>query len=332
MPKITYGLFPSTAYFLPDAAHPLRADDTTSFTFHSMALGGDYWVTYSCEYKAACYFNKVVDTTSTKIWGSGKLIYHDFGDPAYFVYAKVFPHAVGSYSIYFYAQPQNRDPNISIQGVAMEFAAVDTPKGKYINVPTVAFRDTIKKGNTITKNIRIENPWISTDKLHARINHLDSAIFHFDNNIDSFALEPGQAVSLSFTISGNSEGLISDTAFVYSDATQSPDTIAIPISTMVLSNASVETSSKKPISLSVAVFPNPARDDISFAIESSEAGTASITVVDFLGRTCATLINTIAANGTHILELNTNNLQTGIYSYTADFNGRKQTGRVCIVK
>jgi hypothetical protein len=70
------------------------------------------------------------------------------------------------------------------------------------------------------------------------------------------------------------------------------------------------------------VYPNPAADQVSFAYEITENGHCLLEVYDASGKLVATLLNSDQSQGRHLLQWNTEALNTGIYFYRLSGKGQ----------
>lgn len=79
--------------------------------------------------------------------------------------------------------------------------------------------------------------------------------------------------------------------------------------------------------------PNPCRNFTEIKYFLSESGVVQIDLYDMLGRKIKTLVNQFRDKGTHLLELNVNDIETGIYFYDLkiDYN-LIQTKRMEIIR
>lgn len=82
----------------------------------------------------------------------------------------------------------------------------------------------------------------------------------------------------------------------------------------------------------LAVYPNPANNQLNFAFTSTGNETFEIVLVNMLGETVKRLDNISTSNGYNKLSLSVNDLSTGTYFYQLKSNNKTSVGKVIISK
>mgnify|MGYP003639679643 CR=1 FL=1 len=82
----------------------------------------------------------------------------------------------------------------------------------------------------------------------------------------------------------------------------------------------------------VSIYPNPAANNATLSIVSADNQNVNIRVFDGAGRNVMTLTNQAITSGTNNIELNTENLQGGMYFVELASNSKSSTLRLVIQK
>lgn len=82
----------------------------------------------------------------------------------------------------------------------------------------------------------------------------------------------------------------------------------------------------------VTVFPNPAIDNATLTIESTEVSVATVKVIDLVGKTLVNMTNVQISTGSTNIDLNTANLNAGVYLVEVTINGETSTQRLVVQK
>jgi len=84
--------------------------------------------------------------------------------------------------------------------------------------------------------------------------------------------------------------------------------------------------------MTVRVFPNPARETVRLSLTSTVAGTGLLRLVDELGRTVRSEAIELSEPGTYSMTGRVDRLPPGIYSFVASVDGVIATGRFAVVR
>ncbi len=79
-------------------------------------------------------------------------------------------------------------------------------------------------------------------------------------------------------------------------------------------------------------YPNPFNPETSIHFTLPTSGIVRLLVFNALGQEIATLINGQLERGSHMATWNATNVASGVYYYSVEFNGRKQLGRMLLLR
>ena len=79
-------------------------------------------------------------------------------------------------------------------------------------------------------------------------------------------------------------------------------------------------------------FPNPFNPNTSIKFSLPETGNVKLTVYNLLGQEIATLINGVKEAGTHTINYNAEELNSGIYIYRIESNGFNEVRKMTLIK
>ena len=82
----------------------------------------------------------------------------------------------------------------------------------------------------------------------------------------------------------------------------------------------------------VTVFPNPAVNNATVSITSTEASVATVKVIDLVGKTLVNMTGVQINSGSTNIDLNTANLNAGVYMIEITMNGETSTQQLVIQK
>ena len=82
----------------------------------------------------------------------------------------------------------------------------------------------------------------------------------------------------------------------------------------------------------INIYPNPAVSNTTLAISSADAANASIKVLDLVGKTVIYMNNVNVNSGQNNIELNTANLNAGVYMVEVTIDGQVSTSQLVIQK
>jgi hypothetical protein len=80
------------------------------------------------------------------------------------------------------------------------------------------------------------------------------------------------------------------------------------------------------------VYPNPANDNATVALEMKQGGNLKIALIDLTGKTVKTVFNDMAMKGQQTFEFNTNDLSTGLYIISIASDNKVKTLKFSVVK
>ncbi|MCJ7552288.1 MAG: T9SS type A sorting domain-containing protein [Ignavibacteriaceae bacterium] len=79
-------------------------------------------------------------------------------------------------------------------------------------------------------------------------------------------------------------------------------------------------------------FPNPFNPNTSIKFTLPETGNVKLTVYNMLGQEIAILVNGVKEAGTHIINFNAEELNSGIYMYRIESNGFNEVRKMTLIK
>ncbi len=79
-------------------------------------------------------------------------------------------------------------------------------------------------------------------------------------------------------------------------------------------------------------FPNPFNPNTSIRFSLPETGNVKLTVYNMLGQKIATLVNEVKEAGTHIINFNAEELNSGVYIYRIECNGFNEVRKMTLIK
>ncbi|MCJ7553924.1 MAG: T9SS type A sorting domain-containing protein, partial [Ignavibacteriaceae bacterium] len=79
-------------------------------------------------------------------------------------------------------------------------------------------------------------------------------------------------------------------------------------------------------------FPNPFNPNTSIKFTLPETGNVKLTVYNMLGQEIATFVNGVKEAGTHIINFNAEELNSGIYMYRIESNGFNEVRKMTLIK
>ncbi len=79
-------------------------------------------------------------------------------------------------------------------------------------------------------------------------------------------------------------------------------------------------------------FPNPFNPNTSIKFTLPETGNVKLTVYNMLGQEIATLVNGVKEAGTHIINFNAEEFNSGIYIYRIESNGFNEVRKMTLIK
>ena len=82
----------------------------------------------------------------------------------------------------------------------------------------------------------------------------------------------------------------------------------------------------------LSVYPNPAVNNTTISIVSVDASAASIKIMDIVGKTVMNMANVNLNNGDNNVEVNTTDLEAGVYVIEVTINGEVSTSQLVIQK
>jgi hypothetical protein len=82
----------------------------------------------------------------------------------------------------------------------------------------------------------------------------------------------------------------------------------------------------------LSVYPNPAQSNLNMDVNLNEGGNVTVNIVDVTGRIVLSENKGLLNAGEHKLNINTGNLDNGVYIYQLMVNGEMTTGRFSVSK
>jgi hypothetical protein len=79
-------------------------------------------------------------------------------------------------------------------------------------------------------------------------------------------------------------------------------------------------------------YPNPFNPTTTISYRLPTAGFVTLKVFDVLGREVATLVNEVNAPGEHVVQLEANNLSSGVYYYRLSAGSSIQTKKMILIR
>ncbi len=79
-------------------------------------------------------------------------------------------------------------------------------------------------------------------------------------------------------------------------------------------------------------FPNPFNPNTAIKFTLPETGNVKLTVYNMLGQEIATLVNGVKEAGTHIINFNAEELNSGVYIYRIESNGFNEVRKMTLIK
>ncbi|MCC6186369.1 MAG: T9SS type A sorting domain-containing protein [Chitinophagaceae bacterium] len=135
--------------------------------------------------------------------------------------------------------------------------------------------------------------------------------------------------SLMFAVDSNSYlasvviGAVNDPTRWFNQYLLNSITVSCPACTLSIGEASVIEQAK--------VYPNPANTELNIPFTSKEKTKVTVALSNMIGQTLATQTIDANAGQANNVRFNTSLLQSGIYVYTIEANGQRQTGNVTII-
>ena len=83
---------------------------------------------------------------------------------------------------------------------------------------------------------------------------------------------------------------------------------------------------------SIAIYPNPTSDLTTIKYSLQKSAQVTFELIDITGKTIISSLEGNKTEGSHLIELNTNELKAGVYFYSINVNGNKLTKKMTISK
>ncbi|NBC17872.1 MAG: T9SS type A sorting domain-containing protein, partial [Bacteroidetes bacterium] len=120
-----------------------------------------------------------------------------------------------------------------------------------------------------------------------------------------------------------------------SDGTSLSNTIVPVRAEFLVSSQPVATDTPSELPEQVALqqnFPNPFNPTTTIRYSLPQSGAVTLAVYDLLGRQVTTLVDGVQTAGAHTVTLDASEWASGLYFYTLQANGQRQTRRMVLVK
>jgi len=79
-------------------------------------------------------------------------------------------------------------------------------------------------------------------------------------------------------------------------------------------------------------YPNPFNPSTKISFDVAKSGFVSLKIYNLLGKEISTLVNENYNAGSHTVDFNASNLSSGVYFYTLEVNGYKETKQMLMIK
>jgi hypothetical protein len=79
-------------------------------------------------------------------------------------------------------------------------------------------------------------------------------------------------------------------------------------------------------------YPNPFNATTNIRYDLKQAGRAQLRVYNLLGQQVATLVDGIENSGAHMVSFNTSGLASGVYIYTFEADGFRDTRKLVLLR
>jgi Secretion system C-terminal sorting domain/Abnormal spindle-like microcephaly-assoc'd, ASPM-SPD-2-Hydin len=198
---------------------------------------------------------------------------------------------------------------------------IDTLSGGYLSVnPLQLIFDTIETGATKTLSLNIKNTYLSSDTVTVLV-RADS-LRHFVVEKDSYSLilKPGDTKTYSIDFSPSIIGNFTDTLIIFSNASQTPNPIRIPISGNAIKQA-VNSVAFLNYDTKLIIYPNPFHDKSTIKVSSPSDGSCGIKIYDQLGRLVYQSLNNKLHSGDNSFDIKENFVPSA-YSIVCNINGK----------
>ena len=235
--------------------------------------------------------------------------------------------AIDSLSIVFAGGLGLETQVVTLVGAGIE--AASTGGGIALSTSTLAFGSTTV-GSTMQQQLTITNPSASTTLTGTILN--PSAPFFVDGAAGPFTLAPGETRTVTVVYTPVVAGTFSDNlviAFANGDSTGTA-LVHLTGSASIVSGIASERAVRS--MLSIASYPEPARDRATISYASERGGHVRIAIVDARGREVARPLDAVVDAGAHTIEWSTESMPAGVYIVTMRSVGETTSRRITVVR